>query len=108
MTRIALKDIKHAARQMARAVHPRRIILFGSHAYGRPKPQSDVDFLLVLDGKSKKAKENAYLQASKALDPRPFSVDIVVRFTDEITRRINEGDYFLEEVMKKGRPLYEK
>ena len=42
--RIAFPLIKKAAVKMAKAVKPEKIILFGSYAYGRPTPDSDVDF----------------------------------------------------------------
>src|SRR4051794_41082775 len=31
--------------------HPEKVILFGSHAYGRPTPDSDVDLLVVMPAK---------------------------------------------------------
>ena len=34
--------------QIAEEFHPEKIILFGSYAYGRPRPDSDVDLLVVL------------------------------------------------------------
>jgi predicted nucleotidyltransferase len=33
---------------IAREFRPRKIILFGSYAYGNPGPDSDVDLLVVL------------------------------------------------------------
>ncbi len=108
-TRIPLPKIKQAAMKMAEAVKPEKIILFGSYAYGRPDRDSDVDFLLVLEEKSRKRRREAFLKASEALMPRPFSVDIVVRSAKDISSRMKEGgDFFLEEVMEKGRLLYER
>lgn len=93
---------------MAEAVHPKRIVLFGSYAYGKPTPDSDVDFLLICDEKSKEKRQQTYLAASKALDPRPFPVDIIVRHSDEVEERIKHGDYFLQDIMEKGHILYER
>jgi len=42
-----LKDI---AERIVAAVHPKVIILFGSHARGTARPDSDLDFTVVEDG----------------------------------------------------------
>ena len=46
------KQIREFGRRLAREFKPRRIVLFGSYAYGNPRPDSDVDLLVVmpLDG----------------------------------------------------------
>ena len=100
--------IRRAAQKIARAVNPEKVILFGSYAYGRPTPDSDVDFFVVISGKTKQNRRNTAFNASKALDPRPFPVDILVRSSGQIWPRIRQGDFFLEEIMKKGQLIYEK
>jgi len=37
------RDIKELSNQIVREFQPRKIILFGSHAYGKPAWDSDVD-----------------------------------------------------------------
>jgi len=37
-------QIKNLCRQIVENFHPQKIILFGSHAYGKPNADSDVDF----------------------------------------------------------------
>ncbi len=106
--KITRNRIKAAADCIAEAVNPERIMLFGSYAYGRPTQDSDVDFLLVVHGWTKKERREAYLKASKALHPRPFPVDIVVRNFSDIRTRIKQGDCFLQEIIEKGLVLYEK
>jgi len=46
--KIPFPRIKKAAQQIAQAVRPEKIILFGSYAHGRPNYDSDVDFLIVV------------------------------------------------------------
>ena len=43
-----MTDIKRYCDAIAAAFKPRRIILFGSHAYGQPNEDSDVDVLAVM------------------------------------------------------------
>ena len=40
--------IRRYARAIADEFHPEKIILFGSHAYGTPNEDSDVDLLVIM------------------------------------------------------------
>jgi predicted nucleotidyltransferase len=44
---ISAASIEEVAERIVREFDPERIILFGSHAYGTPGPESDVDLLVV-------------------------------------------------------------
>ena len=44
VTEEALAAIVH---RIVAVLHPEKIILFGSHAYGRPSDDSDVDLLVI-------------------------------------------------------------
>ena len=43
---IARKQIVDVAQRIALLFKPQRVVLFGSYAYGTPKPESDVDLLV--------------------------------------------------------------
>ena len=105
---VSIRQIKQAARTMASKIHLEQVILFGSYAYGRPTVDSDVDLLLVIKDGSRKARKSTLFKASVALDPRPFPVDLLVRSKSEIVSRVAQGDFFLQDVMKHGRVLYER
>jgi hypothetical protein len=45
---VPLKEIQRYCDAIAAAFKPQRIILFGSHAYGSPPADSDVDLLVVM------------------------------------------------------------
>ena len=47
--RISLHAIRAVALRIADRFQPEKIILFGSYAYGHPKPESDVDLLVIMD-----------------------------------------------------------
>ena len=47
--RIPMKTIRAIADHIAEKFDPEEIILFGSHAYGKPTAWSDVDLLVVMD-----------------------------------------------------------
>ena len=50
---ISKKTIKKVAREIAEHFHPRQVILFGSHAYGAPTKDSDVDLLVIMETKER-------------------------------------------------------
>ena len=75
------------------ASRPEEIILFGSYAYGHPKPESDVDLLVIMDTPLRSRQQR--LEISRALSPRPFPLDIIVRTPQELAERIVMGDLFL-------------
>ena len=105
---VSIAQIKQAARKVVSKVHPERVILFGSHAYGKPTWDSDVDLLLVIKKGSRKARKTTLLKASAALDPRPFPVDLLVKSRSQIESRIAQGDFFLQDIVEHGRVLYQR
>jgi predicted nucleotidyltransferase len=98
-----LEEIKN---RIIEAFNPYQIILFGSHVYGKPDPDSDVDLLIVMESDERPAQRAA--RVSKLLQPRPFPLDILVRTPEEIEQRLKIGDYFIQEVMERGKILYER
>lgn len=81
-------------------------MLFGSYAYGTPTADSDVDLLVILDTDVPR-RERAWL-VSRLLIPRPFPVDLLVKTPDEIARALSGRDFFIQEIMARGKVLYER
>jgi predicted nucleotidyltransferase len=98
--------IRRAAQKLVDELQPEKIILFGSFAYGHPTIDSDVDLLIVMRSKARPV--DRIRQASAVLDPRPFPVDIIVRTPAEIAERLRVKDCFIEEIVTKGKVLYER
>src|SRR5438128_1234802 len=101
---VAHREIESYCQAIAREFRPKKIVLFGSYAYGRPGPDSDVDLLVVLPFRGN--------DVSKAIQIRsrfdtPFPMDLLVRKPSFITTRLQERDMFIELVMTKGRIMYE-
>lgn len=102
--RIPMQTIRSLARGIAKKFDPDEIILFGSHAYGRPNAGSDVDFLVVME--TPKGEVKAIFEVSDSLPALDFKVDVIVRSKDVINKRKKAGDFFLREITKKGKVLY--
>ncbi len=98
--------IQQAAQKIVDAVHPEKIILFGSYAYGNPTIDSDVDLLVVME--SDQRIHARMVKLSKILSPRPFPVDVITRTPAELEERLSIGDFFFREIVTKGKVLYER
>lgn len=104
--RIPMGAIRAVVEQIAGEFQPEKIILFGSYAHGQPRPESDVDLLVVMDTPLRSRQQR--LEISRALSPRPFPLDIIIRTPKQLEERIAMGDLFLLEIMTKGKVLHEQ
>lgn len=98
--------IKEIVSRLVSKVNPQKIIMFGSHAYGRPTKESDLDLLIIKNTKLSLSKR--YGMVSDALYPRFFPIDFIVRTPAEIKKRLSGFDPFIKEVLSQGKVLYEK
>jgi uncharacterized protein len=96
--------IRRFAREVAERFQPEKIILFGSHAYGRPHADSDVDILVVMPARNE---IDQAVRIDRKIDP-PIPLDLIVRTPRTLAWRLQEGDSFLREIMAKGKVLYKK
>ena len=100
------RSLRPAIQKIVDELNPEKIILFGSYAYGKPTPHSDVDLLVVLKT-SASLKERSW-KVSRLLLPRPFPVDILVKTPKEIEKALKSDDFFLQEILTRGKVLYER
>jgi predicted nucleotidyltransferase len=100
---IPLTAIRRFARRIAERFHPEKIILFGSYAYGTPHEESDVDLLVIMP---------AYDVVNQAIRiccafEYPFSLDLIVRTPKQIETGLKQDNWFLREIIEKGKIIYE-
>jgi predicted nucleotidyltransferase len=98
-------QIQNYCNAIARAFGPEKIILFGSHAYGRPREDSDVDVLVVMRPARQHGRRPSLAIRRKV--SAAFPVDILVKAPEEITEQLRGGDSILREIVEKGRVMYE-
>jgi predicted nucleotidyltransferase len=101
---VEVDNIVELAERIVQQFHPERIILFGSYAYGRPTADSDVDLLVILPFEGHPARKAAEIRTSIRA---PFPMDLLVRTPQQVQRRVEQGDFFMREIMEKGKVLYE-
>ena len=102
---VNMEDISRLSEKIAREFRPERVILFGSHAQGNPRPDSDVDLLVFLPFEGRNFWKS--LEILNRIDP-PFSVDLLARRPDDTARRYAEGDPLIREALDHGKILYER
>jgi predicted nucleotidyltransferase len=96
--------IRKLCKRIAEAYHPKKIILFGSHAYGTPTPESDVDLLIVMNYEGRPIEQA--LKIHRELDI-VTPVDLLVRTPEDFERRYVEGDMFIRLIADRGKVMYE-
>jgi predicted nucleotidyltransferase len=102
---ITQSQIQSFGDDLVRRYNPRKIILFGSHAYGMPHEYSDADVLVVMDFEGNGLEKAAEMLV--AISPR-FAVDLIVRTPERLQDRITQGDIFLKTIMTQGKVIYEQ
>jgi predicted nucleotidyltransferase len=100
------KSLRPAIQKIVKELNPEKIVLFGSYAYGKPNRHSDVDLLVVLNTRASQSERS--WKVSRLLLPRPFPVDILVKTPKEIEAALKSGDFFLREILTRGKILYER
>jgi len=101
---VDITAIQSLCEQIVRQFNPLKVVLFGSYAYGAPTEDSDVDLLVVMPVKGKAVNKAAEILLS--IDHK-FPVDVIVRTPELVKKRIALGDFFLKDIMEKGKVLYE-
>jgi len=93
-------------RRIVEKFQPNTVILFGSYAYGTPDLDSDVDLLVVMDSDESMAQR--IRQVTEVAKIRFLPMDIIVRTPAEMAERLAMGDFFLAEILEKGKVLYRR
>lgn len=98
------QEIKELSDQIVREFQPRKIILFGSHAYGKPTWDSDVDLLVVMPFKGKPNRQAVRIRSR--IDTA-VGLDLLVRAPQQISQRLAMGDTFMLDILERGKVVYE-
>jgi predicted nucleotidyltransferase len=103
LTSDILQDI---VKRIVVATHPEKIILFGSHAYGQPKKESDLDILIIK--KTGLPRHKRSIPVYDALRGLIIPKDIIVHTPEEVKEWAGVPQSCITSIVKRGRVLYEK
>ena len=100
---VDMNRIEDLAARIAREFKPEKIVLFGSYAYGHPTSDSDVDLLVILKFDGKPVRKA--IEIRNRLNPS-LPLDLLVRTPEQIANRVVQNDWFMREILERGRTLY--
>jgi uncharacterized protein len=88
-------------------IHPERVILFGSYAYGEPRDDSDFDLLVVRRGITSEKQSNLeILRAFRDVPAERPSFTILSKTPEKVQERLAVKSPFYEDIVGKGVELY--
>lgn len=96
--------IQDLCRQIVENFQPEKVILFGSYAYGKPNADSDIDLLVIMPFEGRNSQKAVEI-ISKVKSVLP--IDLMVRTSEQVKQRIEMEDFFMQDVIFKGKVLYE-
>ncbi|MGQ7872331.1 nucleotidyltransferase domain-containing protein [Bacillus sp. 1A] len=85
-----------------------KIILFGSHAYGTPNEDSDLDFCIVVEGVGARKREVINRINWGIYDVMETPVDILMYGPEEFQERANRIVTMNHKITLEGKVLYKK
>ncbi|OHB54889.1 MAG: hypothetical protein A2173_03355 [Planctomycetes bacterium RBG_13_44_8b] len=100
------KIITEIVDRISKGYKPKKVILFGSYAYGEPTEDSDIDLLIIKN--TDKRPIDRWIEVKRLLRDisRTVPVSPLVYTEKEIEDRIAIKDFFIEEIFEKGDILY--
>jgi predicted nucleotidyltransferase len=101
-------EVKSQIRESLRALHPEKVIVFGSYVRGEADRDSDIDLIVVLDSDTVPATYHERMMnrllVRRALDDlnRDYALDVLV-YTIPEWKRFQESDSaFAKEIASRG------
>lgn len=78
---VTLPDVRPLVRHIVERFHPRKVIFFGSYAYGEPHEDSDLDLLVVMP--SPPSRLESWKVTAELRGQSPVPLQIVFMSTEE-------------------------
>ena len=91
-------------KSLVNSIHPQKIFLFGSYAYGEPTLESDLGILVIKDDFDKKIDVKRVMR--KALSQINMSKDLLVARSDEFEFYRHESGSLYQTIFEKGKLLW--
>lgn len=100
---VTMDEIQAIGREIVREFRPEQIILFGSHARGEARDDSDVDLLVIAPFQG-----TGFRQSLKILNELDIClpIDLIAYRPEDVQRRYAEGDPLIREALDHGQVLY--
>jgi predicted nucleotidyltransferase len=101
---VTRETLDEVVRRTLAAGKPLKVVLFGSRASGNPRPDSDLDLLIIEESDLPRYKRAPrYLRALVGLFP---AKDVIVWTPQEVEAWANVPSAFITSVLREGKTLY--
>lgn len=98
-----IAEITH---RLVTAYAPRKIVLFGSYAYGQPGADSDIDLLIIKDTPAPFPERLDTVRRLLTGSHPHIPLEPLVLTPDELEQRMRAGDQFIAEIVRQGKVLH--
>ena len=105
VTYVVLKDM---VADIVGAVHPEKIVLFGSRARGESNRDSDVDLLIVVRDFEAATRQQLLSKVRNGLFDYLVPIDLVLYAQGELSRFSEWKNHVVRTALDEGRVLYER
>lgn len=99
------RNVKQVLDDLKKYYDPEKVILFGSAATDHVGPNSDIDMVVI-----KETSLSYFKRVDQLVDLLNYDIDIdfLVYTPDEFAKAVKERPFFRDEIVKRGKILYEK
>jgi predicted nucleotidyltransferase len=105
MTKAIKSQLDQAVQRLVKEFKPNKIILFGSHAWGTPEANSDVDILVIVPTSEILPTRRAS-HAYRTLQGLKIPFEVIVSTQKEIERYRSVPASLTRRILEKGKVLY--
>ena len=100
--------IDQMVQTIVKEVNPEAVILFGSHARGNARPDSDIDLMVIERApfSAQRSRRAEYSRLSMALREFPFAKDILLYSRDEFDYWKDSPNHVVGRAQREGKVLH--
>ncbi len=101
--------LREMTAKIVREVNPRKVVLFGSHARGTARPDSDLDFLVIEDGpfNAQRSRRAEMARLWMLFPDVRVPIDFLVYSSEEVAKWEASKNHVIHHAISDGRVLYE-
>ena len=104
---ITAEVIEYVWRTIVEAIHPVKIIMFGSQAEGSAGKESDLDVFVIHD--LPQPSRQVRRQLGQLFLHRRFGLDLIVRNQEQVNANLEDRNpFYTEHIFKRGVVLYDR
>lgn len=105
MKTVAPELLEEITRRLAAEFQPEQIILFGSHAWGTPDEDSDVDVCVIVSDSAERSTQRA-TRAYRTLRGMTAPIEVLVKTRREVEKYGRVAASLTAQILRDGKVLY--